>query len=133
MSDTSVTTTPPTPTAPPPLPNDSAARSPTGEILEPSQIQATTPEAKTPATTPTSLEPTSTPPKDPAKPADAAKAPEAYTDFTAPEGYTLDAKTIDAVMPIFKELGLTQDQAQKLVTFHASQLIEAAKAPEATM
>lgn len=125
----------PTPT---PLPNDQAARSPTGEILEPSQIAAPPPAPKAPDGTPA---PTSTPPtgQEPPKapdaqkpPAPAAGAPEAYTDFTAPEGYTLDKAAIDAATPIFKELGLSQDQAQKLVAFHASQMIEAAKAPQAT-
>jgi len=131
MSDTSVTTTPSTtPSTPPPLPNDAAARSPTGEILEPAQIAAQkpttpeTPEAK-PGEPPA---PTSTS-KDPAKP---EGAPTTYADFKAPDGYTIDPKTIEAAVPIFKEMGLTQDQAQKLVDFHTSQMIEAAKAPEAT-
>jgi hypothetical protein len=35
-------------------------------------------------------------------------------------------------VPIFKELGLNQDQAQKLVNFHTAQMIDAAKAPAAT-
>lgn len=140
MSDISVTMQPPAPTipaapTPPPLPNDAAARSPTGEILEPSQIP-TPPPAKapdgTPAPTSTSPDPAAKPAdgKDPAKPA--AGAPETYADFTAPEGYTLDKAAIDAATPIFKELGLSQEAAQKLVAFHASQMIEAAKAPQAT-
>lgn len=37
---------------------------------------------------------------------------------------------MDAAVPIFKELGLTQDQAQKLVSLHAEQMIAAAKGPE---
>lgn len=60
-----------------------------------------------------------------------AKAPDAYAAFTAPEGYTLDPKTIEAASPIFKELNLNQDQAQKLVDFHTQQMIEAAKGPQA--
>lgn len=129
MSDTTVTTetltTPTTPSAPTPLPNDAAARSPTGEILEPSQIKPTTPEAKpqNPDGTPAQ---TSTEPKPDDKP---APAPDAYTAFTAPDGYALDPKAIEAATPIFKELGLTQDQAQKLVDFHSSQMIAAAKGP----
>lgn len=56
----------------------------------------------------------------------------AYTDFTAPEGYKLDPALIAEVTPLFKELGLTQDQAQKLVTLQAQQMIAAARGPQAT-
>jgi len=45
-------------------------------------------------------------------------APETYADFTAPEGVTLDKETLAEAAPIFKELGLTQEQAQKLVDFY---------------
>jgi hypothetical protein len=134
MSDISQPASVTPPSAPPvPLPNDPAARSPTGEILEPSQIPTETPTTTPdPSTTTTTSEPTSTP-KDPAaKPAEPAKAPEAYADFTPPEGYTLNKEAIDAVTPIFKELGLSQDQAQKLVAIHAEQMIAAAKGPEST-
>lgn len=66
-----------------------------------------------------------TPSNDQAAPA-AAPAPEAVVpetyQFTAPEGTTLDAKAIESVSPIFKELGLTQSQAQKLVDFHNAQV-----------
>jgi hypothetical protein len=141
MSDTTVTTqAPPTP----PMPNDAAARSPTGEILEPAQIAAqeaaksgTTPPALNPDGTPAQTS-TSKPPekpadgKDPAKPAATTGAPEKYDDFKAPDGYTLDPKAIEAAVPIFKELGLTQDQAQRLVQFHSEQMIAAAKGPEET-
>lgn len=47
---------------------------------------------------------------DPAKPV----VPERY-EFKAPEGQQLDAAQLDAYSPVFKELGLTQEQAQKLV------------------
>lgn len=137
MSDTTVTTQAP-PTLP--MPNDAAARSATGEILEPAQIAAQQ-AAKTPTEAP-KLNPDGTPvptstSTTPEAKLDAAKspatgAPEAYTDFTMPDGYTLDPKTIEAATPIFKELGLTQDQAQRLVQFHSEQMIAAAKGPEAT-
>jgi hypothetical protein len=122
------------------MPNDAAARSATGEILEPAQIAAQ--QATQTPTTPPALNPDGTPAqtstsKPPEKPADGTKppvagAPEAYTAFTAPDGYTLDPKTIEAATPIFKELGLTQDQAQRLVAFHSEQMIAAAKGPEET-
>jgi hypothetical protein len=58
----------------------------------------------------------------------AAVAPEKY-DFKAPDGVTLDAKAIEAAVPIFKELNLSQDAAQKLVDFYTTQAKAAAEAP----
>lgn len=128
MSDTPSPTPTPAPTpAPTPLPNDAAARSPTGEILEPSQIAQTTPPKPETSTSSSAPDGTSTP-KPEAKP-DAAAAPAAY-EFKAPDGYVLDQKLVDEVTPIFKELGLTQDAAQKLFDVHAKTLIDAAKAPQ---
>lgn len=129
MSDTTVTTEAPisAPTSPPPLPNDPAARSPTGEILEPSQIKPSTTETTPKLNADGTPASTSTPPDQTAKPAD-GKAPDAY-DFKAPEGYTVDSKLVDEVTPIFKEMGLNQDQAQKLFDVHTKALIDAAKAP----
>ena len=42
-------------------------------------------------------------------------APEAYTDFTLPEGVSLDADTLDAFKGLAKELNIPQEAAQKLV------------------
>ena len=129
-----------------PLPNDAAARSPTGEILDARPTEPTTNPVDTTTTTPTST--TSTPPTtqsattEPApgetlltdKKADAksAAAPETYATFKAPEGHTLDAKMLETVTPIFKELGLSQDAAQKLIDLQVAREIESAKAPKAT-
>lgn len=130
------------------LMNDEAARSPTGEILD--QSISTPPPVKTetpaPVVPPTQKE--STPPSnDSIKPDDSAKppepkpgekppvaagAPEAYSEFKAPEGFTLAKETADAITPLFKELNLSQDQAQKLVDFHAKSMIDAAKGPQTT-
>lgn len=126
MSDTTVTTEAPTP-APIPLPNDAAARSPTGEILEPSQIVPPKPTTETPPPKPSDPPAATSTSKPDDKPA--AGAPETYTDFKAPDGYSIAKETIDAATPIFKDLGLTQDQAQKLVDFHTQQMIAAAKGP----
>ena len=41
--------------------------------------------------------------------------PDEYADFTLPEGVTLDSELLAEVGPVFKDLGLTQDQAQKLI------------------
>lgn len=49
-------------------------------------------------------------------------APDTYADFTVPEGTDIDVATLEAATPLFKELGLTQKQAQKLVDFQAAQV-----------
>lgn len=138
----------------PTLPNDAAARSPTGEILDarpptpemvnPSATTTTTPSATPPTGTPeastTSTTTETKPPpegstlltdkKDEAKPE--AKAPDTYATFKAPEGHTLDAKMLETVTPVFKELGLSQDQAQKLIDLQVARELESARAPKAT-
>lgn len=45
--------------------------------------------------------------------------PEKY-EFKAPEGVTFDPAQIEAFTPIAKELGLTNEQAQRLVDLHAA-------------
>jgi hypothetical protein len=137
MSDTSVTTEAP-------LANSTEARSPTGEILDRSSTTALTPTPTITLTTPdpalsadtskttetpdgkTTLTEAKTPPATPV-------VPEKYADFKAPDGFALDTKALESATPIFKELGLSQEQAQKLVDFHTAQMIEAAKAPQATV
>lgn len=52
-------------------------------------------------------------------------APDKYGEFKAPEGFVLDKKQMEDAAPIFKELNLSQDGAQKLVDFHAKVLAEA--------
>jgi len=52
--------------------------------------------------------------------AETVSVPETYT-FTAPEGVTLDPAILAEVSPIFKDLGLSQDSAQKLVDFYQKQ------------
>ncbi|CAI1975857.1 peptidase [Serratia proteamaculans] len=48
---------------------------------------------------------------------DKPAAPEKY-EFAAPEGQELDANALSVFEPIAKELGLTQEQAQKLVDIY---------------
>lgn len=105
--------------------NTSEARLPTGELRN--QAPVTSPTTPAPATTTT--EPAAEGPKpsllnqEEPKAAEApAGAPEAYTDFKVPEGYTLDKETLGEAAPIFKELGLSQDQAQKLVDFYTKRI-----------
>lgn len=51
--------------------------------------------------------------------AKAAEIPEAY-ELTAPEGLTIDPKDIEAATPVFKDLGLTNEQANKLMPVAAA-------------
>lgn len=95
---------PTTPTTTPPPANSPEARTASGEIID---AGVSAPETQ--VTTET---------KDPAAP-----VPETYAEFKAPEGATLDAALIAEVTPIFKELGLSQDAAQKLVEFQAKHSI----------
>lgn len=134
MTDTSVTTTTPSTTTVTPLQmNNEAARSPTGEILDqsvtpPPALTTTTSDSSTTALSP-KLGEEAKPSEN--KPTD-TKAPETYADFKAPDGYTLSKEVVDAALPLFKELNLSQDGAQKLIDFHTKQMIDAAKAPQAT-
>ncbi len=135
MSDVTVTTEAP-------LPNDAAARSPTGEILDASTVPPTKAEAaatetklvaESSQTSQTSSQPTTSnaqPTADAKKPDTAPTAPAAYADFTLPEGLTLSKETLEAATPIFRELGLSQEAAQKLVSFHADQLKAATTAAQ---
>lgn len=55
-----------------------------------------------------------------------AGAPEKYEAFKAPEGWEekgleLNQETIDKAIPLFKELGLSQEQAQKLIDFYTGE------------
>jgi hypothetical protein len=52
-------------------------------------------------------------------PEDAAGAPEAYEDFTLPEGVALDADTDAELKALAKDLNLTQTQAQKVADLGA--------------
>lgn len=66
-------------------------------------------------------------------------APEAYEDFTTPEGGALDPKVAETFKAAAKELNLPQDQAQALVTklqpalaAHAAETLAAAQTEWAT-
>lgn len=48
-------------------------------------------------------------------------SPDTYADFVMPEGVELDSAMLTEATPLFKELGLNQEQAQKLVDFQAKQ------------
>lgn len=118
--------TPTTPAQTPPtetLGNSPEARNPDGSLKETAPSPETKPETKAEAK-----------PDDKAKPEDGKKpstegAPETYADFKAPDGYSLDEAVVAKASPIFKELNLTQDQAQKLVDFYADLSRESAEEP----
>ena len=126
------------------LMNDVAARSPTGEILDQAPpAQTTTTTSQTTTETPATTQSTQTadapkPATDPTKPADPAAKPSAADapvvpdkyEFRAPDNYTIDPAALEAATPVFKELGLTQDQAQKLVDIQIAREIALAKAPQ---
>jgi len=65
------------------------------------------------------------------KPAEGA--PESYADFTMPEGVEVDAAAMELFQPLAKELGLSQDQAQKLIDIQANMMAEAGKAMQADL
>ena len=113
MDDEPVVTPAPAPTEV--LGNDPTVRTPEGTIKDPAL------ETKTPSSTPE--EKPSTEVKAEAK-AEPGKVPEKY-ELKAPEGYTIDPKVVEEATPIFKELGLSQDQAQKLTDIWNKHSIEA--------
>lgn len=74
--------------------------------------------APAPAATPApSAAPAATPAAPAASPAPAV--PEAYADFTVPEGVPVNPEAMTGFKALAKELNLTQENAQKLVDFNA--------------
>lgn len=59
----------------------------------------------------------------------ATGAPEKYEDFKLPDGYAFDPEALKTVTALFKESGLSQAAAQKLVDYYAENSLQAAKAP----
>jgi hypothetical protein len=114
MSDVTVTTEPPVLQLPPeaPLNNTPEARQPDGTLKDQSTSLAgetTTPTEKTP---------------------DAPVVPETYADFKLADGQILNPDTLKEASAVFKELGLTQDQAQKLVDFYGKDMTKTLGAPQ---
>lgn len=88
-----------------------------------------TPDAKDPAATPEADKDKSLLNKTEGDKAKPEGAPEKYEDFKVPEGYTLDSKVAEEASGIFKDMNLSQAQAQTLVDFYAAKTREAADAP----
>ena len=55
----------------------------------------------------------------------AVQTPEAYQPFALPEGMQANPEQMQEVSTLFREMNLTQEQAQKLVDFHAKHWIGA--------
>jgi hypothetical protein len=103
------------PAAPASAPAPAAAPAPESTLLTPPAAPVTTdpkPEGELPAK-----------PGEPAKPevgkpnSEQQGAPEAYTDFTLPEGMDMDVEVLGEFKDFAKELNLPQDKAQKIVDF----------------
>ncbi|MGO9020058.1 MAG: hypothetical protein ACLQVJ_17110 [Syntrophobacteraceae bacterium] len=58
-----------------------------------------------------------------------AKAPEEYAEFTMPEGTSLDEASATEFKGLAKELDLTQEQAQKLLSFGGDKIKALTEAP----
>lgn len=106
----------------PTMGNDPAARTPEGTIKDVQATPASTdPAAKT--------EPAKT---KPAKAAEPGVVPDKY-ELKAPEGATLDQALVDKVTPLFKELGVSAEGAQKLFDFHNNAMKAATEGPANAM
>jgi hypothetical protein len=105
-----------------PIPQDT-----TGTIVDqrtataatPPPSQTSTQAATTEATTDGSKDGSEGEPKSLLNQAAPAGAPEAYTAWTVPEGFSIDEAASTEAGTIFKEMGLSQDQGQKLVDFYS--------------
>lgn len=65
---------------------------------------------------------------EPTTKAEPTGAPEAYADYKSPEGHTPDAEATKAANAVFKEIGLTQEQAQKVMNLGFERDLAAQKA-----
>lgn len=63
----------------------------------------------------------------------ANSAPEAYTDFTLPEGFDMDADTLGAFKGLAKELNISQASAQKLIDMQTALSTKQAEAHQAAV
>ena len=109
----------------PTLPNAQASRTADGTLKDQSQPEPSPP---------TETKPHEPDPKPAAEPPSKPTAPDSYT-FKAPEGRELDRALLDSATPIFRELGLDQANAQKLVDFmtgpfadHTKKLVDTMRA-----
>jgi hypothetical protein len=127
------TFSPDEPAAPAPA-NSTDARNPDGSLKQNPEPGKTDPEVKPGETKPDDKAKTDDKGKSLANPDDKkpedkkSVVPEKY-EFKAPEGFEFDAAMVDKATPIFKELGLSQDGAQKLIDLWNENAIKAQEAP----
>jgi hypothetical protein len=69
-------------------------------------------------------------PAEPAPPAKPEGAPEAYADFTLPEGVKLNEEAFTKATELFKTTGLSQTQAQAFVDYHVAELARVREAAD---
>lgn len=118
MSDTSLAT---------PGSAEAIERTSTGEIVDQTSKRA---EAESPVATST--------PEKTTEPASVLnetdtnedKGPPSKYEFKLPEGAQLDEKAVEEASAIFKDLGLNNKGAQRLVDFYTSKMAELAEAPQ---
>jgi hypothetical protein len=76
-------------------------------------------------------------PAEPAQPPEAHPqnhaAPAEYQPFTLPEGMPLDQDALDSFLPLARDLGLSQEAAQRAVSLHAETLRKGAEAQRQEM
>jgi hypothetical protein len=111
---------------------EGVARTPTGEIA--TQTQTTSPGATTPQTSTTATETPSLANQSGEslanqKAAPEGGAPETYSTWNVPEGFTLDETVSKEIGGLFKGLNLSQEQGQKLVDFYTAKTAESANQP----
>lgn len=109
---------------------EGVARTPTGEIASQTQTTGTgtTPQTSTTPTETPSLANQSGESLTNQKTAEGG-APEAYSNWNVPEGFTLDETVSKEIGGLFKGLNLSQEQGQKLVDFYTKQTAESANQP----
>jgi hypothetical protein len=83
-----------------------------------------------PATEPKTVAPVEGQQQAPQESTQAPAIPEAYSFSNLPEGYAISDEQLAAFSPVLKDLGLTQEQADKLVAFDAQRSLEANQAAE---
>lgn len=107
-----------------PLPNSPEAREPDGTLKPAPTLVSTTPEpeTKTEPKPPQASEPE-------AKPEPQAGVPEKY-EFALPKGQELDEKFAGEASAVFKDLGLTQEQAGKLVKLYGDRIAGIVAGPQ---
>lgn len=58
-------------------------------------------------------------------------APDSYAQFTLPEGIALEGERLEAAVSLFKDMNLSQETAQKLVSWYSEQELKRVAAEQA--